>query len=80
MFEIRHNGIPRSYRDVKSVAYEAARCGKARCRDEIIEMDFPEVYFRVRVAHSLTLSFCFSLDSHEQMPMQIAAITIGIRN
>jgi hypothetical protein len=38
MYEIRHNGVPRSYRDVKSVAYEAARVGKARCRDEIIEI------------------------------------------
>lgn len=38
MFEIRHNGIPRSYRDLKATAYEAARVGKARCRDEIIEI------------------------------------------
>jgi hypothetical protein len=38
MYEIRHDGVPRSYRDVKSVAYEAARVGKARCRNEIIEI------------------------------------------
>ena len=38
MYEIRHNGIPRSYRDQKSVAFEAARFAKTRCRDEIIEI------------------------------------------
>jgi hypothetical protein len=38
MYEIRRNGVSRSYRDVKSVAYEAARMGKARCRDDIIEI------------------------------------------
>ena len=40
MFEIRHNGVPRSYRDVKAVAYEAARL--ARCKTdkiEIVDMD-----------------------------------------
>ncbi len=38
MYEIRNNGIARSYRDLKSTAYDAARCGKVRCRDEIIEI------------------------------------------
>jgi hypothetical protein len=38
MYEIRHNGVARSYRDVKSVAYDAARCGKARCSGEIVEI------------------------------------------
>jgi hypothetical protein len=38
MFEIRHNGIPRSYRDVKSVAHEAARFAKERFKGDIIEI------------------------------------------
>ena len=38
MYEIRHNGIPRSYRDLQATAYEAARLGKARAPAEIIEI------------------------------------------
>ena len=38
MFEIRHNGVPRSYRDQKNVAYEAARFGKERAKGDIIEV------------------------------------------
>jgi hypothetical protein len=38
MFEIRHNGVPRSYRDVKSVAFEAARFAKERAKGDIIEI------------------------------------------
>ena len=38
MFEIRHNGVPRSYRDIKNVAYEAARLGKERAKGDIIEV------------------------------------------
>ena len=37
-YEIRHNGVPRSYRDQKSVAYEAARFAKERSKGEIIEV------------------------------------------
>ena len=38
MFEIRHNGVPRSYRDMKNVAYEAARFAKERAKGDIIEI------------------------------------------
>jgi hypothetical protein len=38
MFEIRHNGVPRSYRDIKNVAYEAARFAKERAKSDIIEI------------------------------------------
>ena len=37
-FEILHNGVPRSFRDQKVTAYEAARFAKARFRGEIIEI------------------------------------------
>jgi hypothetical protein len=38
VFEIRHNGIPRTYRDLKSVAYEAARFAKERFKSDLIEI------------------------------------------
>ena len=38
MFEIRHNGIPRTYRDVKSVPYETARFAKERFKGDIIDI------------------------------------------
>jgi hypothetical protein len=38
MFEIRHNGIPRTYRDVRGVAYDAARFAKERAKGDIIEI------------------------------------------
>jgi len=38
MYEIRHNNVPRSYRDQKSVAFEAARFAKKRCKEEIVEI------------------------------------------
>ena len=38
MYEIRHNGVPRSYRDLKSTAFDATRFAKRRCKDEIIEI------------------------------------------
>jgi hypothetical protein len=38
MFEIRQNGVPRSYRDIKSVAYEAARFAKERAKGDVIEV------------------------------------------
>jgi hypothetical protein len=38
MYEIRHNGIPRSYRDLQATAYEAARFGKARAPGDVIEI------------------------------------------
>jgi hypothetical protein len=38
MFEIRHNGIPRTYRDIKRVAYEAARFAKERWKHDVIEI------------------------------------------
>lgn len=37
-YEIRHNGVPRSFRDRKEAAYDAARFAKGRCRGEIIEI------------------------------------------
>ncbi len=37
-YEIRHNGVPRSFRDVKATAFEAARLGKARNPGDIIEI------------------------------------------
>jgi hypothetical protein len=37
-YEIRHNGIPRSYRDKKEAALDAARCGKERFKDDKIEV------------------------------------------
>jgi hypothetical protein len=38
MYEIRHNGIPRSYRDLQATAYEAARLGKARAPGDVVEI------------------------------------------
>ena len=37
-FEIRHNGVPRSYRDTKAAAYDAARFAKGQNRGYIIEI------------------------------------------
>jgi hypothetical protein len=37
-FEIRFNGVPRTYRDLKDVAYEAALFLKKRNRGDIIEV------------------------------------------
>ena len=37
-FEIRHNGVPRTYRDRKDVAYEAARFAKCSHPADIIEI------------------------------------------
>jgi hypothetical protein len=37
-YEVRHNGVLRSYRDEKSVAYEAARFAKERAKGDIIEI------------------------------------------
>jgi hypothetical protein len=37
-FEIRHNGVPRTYRDRKDVAYEAARFAKSSHPADIIEI------------------------------------------
>jgi hypothetical protein len=37
-FEIRHNGMPRSFRDKKETAFEAARFGKARNPGDVIEI------------------------------------------
>jgi len=37
-FEIRHNGVPRTFRDRKNVAYEAARFAKSRHPADIIEL------------------------------------------
>jgi hypothetical protein len=38
MYEIRHNGIPRSHRDLQATAYEAARFGKLRAPGDLIEI------------------------------------------
>ena len=37
-FEIWHNGVPRTYRDKKETAFEAARFAKARSRNDLIEI------------------------------------------
>ena len=37
-YEIRHNGVARSFRDVKESAFDAARFGKARNPGDIIEI------------------------------------------
>ena len=37
-YEIRHNGVTRSFRDAEVAAYEAARFAKARFRADIIEI------------------------------------------
>lgn len=37
-FDILHNGVPRTFRDVRESAYEAARFAKARHRTDIIEI------------------------------------------
>jgi hypothetical protein len=37
-YEIRHNGVPRTYRDVKAVAFEAARFAKSLHPADIIEI------------------------------------------
>jgi hypothetical protein len=37
-YDILHNGQRRSFRDTKEAAYAAARFGKSRARDEIIEL------------------------------------------
>jgi hypothetical protein len=38
MFEIRHDGIPRTYRDLKMTAYDAARLAKERSKVVKIEI------------------------------------------
>ena len=37
-FDILHNGVPRTFRDRKATAHEAARFAKARFRADIIEI------------------------------------------
>jgi hypothetical protein len=37
-FDILHNGMPRTFRDQKAMAYEAARFAKAQYRADIIEI------------------------------------------
>jgi hypothetical protein len=37
-FEIRHNGIPRTFRDRREIAFEAARYIKSRNPADIIEI------------------------------------------
>jgi hypothetical protein len=37
-FEIRHNGIPRTFRDKREIAFEAARFAKSRHPADIIEI------------------------------------------
>jgi hypothetical protein len=37
MVEIRHNGVPRSYRDIKNVAYETARFAKERAKGDFMK-------------------------------------------
>ena len=37
-YEVRHNGVPRSYRAENSVAYKAARSAKKRAKRDIIEL------------------------------------------
>ena len=37
-FEIRHNGVPRTYRDNRETAFEAARYAKSKAKGEIIEI------------------------------------------
>jgi hypothetical protein len=37
-YDILHNGQRRTFRDTKEAAYAAARLGKSRARDELIEI------------------------------------------
>jgi hypothetical protein len=37
-FEIRHNGTTRTFRDKRAAAFEAARYGKSRNPQDIIEL------------------------------------------
>lgn len=37
-YEIRHNGVPRSHRDIKAVAFAAARFAKVLHPADIIEI------------------------------------------
>ena len=37
-YEIRHNGIPRTWRDTKDAAFDAARFAKLKSRMDIIEL------------------------------------------
>jgi hypothetical protein len=37
-FQILHNGVPRTFRDKRETAFEAARYAKSKARDEIIEI------------------------------------------
>ena len=37
-YEIRHNGVPRTYRDKCETALEAARYAKSKARGELIEI------------------------------------------
>ena len=37
-FEIPHNGVPRTFRDKRETAFEAARYAKGKARGDIIEI------------------------------------------
>jgi hypothetical protein len=37
-YDILHNGFWRTFRDTKAAAFAAARLGKSRARDELIEI------------------------------------------
>ena len=37
-YQILHNGVPRTFRDRRDTALEAARFAKSRAKDELIEL------------------------------------------
>jgi len=37
-YDILHNGVPRTFRDRKDIAYEAARYAKSKAKGDIIEI------------------------------------------
>ncbi len=37
-YQILHNGVPRTFRDQRETAHEAARFAKSRARGELIEI------------------------------------------
>ena len=37
-FEILHNGVPRTFRDKRETAFDAARYAKSKARGELIEI------------------------------------------
>jgi hypothetical protein len=57
-FEIRHNGVSRTFRDTKAAAYDAARFAKSNARGDIIEIVETGCHLRLPGTQGVPASLC----------------------